>query len=58
MTQLLWHKKMGKETPLEIESPDAWSDNVGGCWGEQMILRVEVCKHRICGLTYTQFPRN
>ena len=56
-SHLLWHKRIGKETRLEVESPDPWFEDAGGCQREGMILRVAVGKYKICDLTYSQVPR-
>lgn len=51
-----WHNKIGKEIPLEIKSTSAWSKDTGWCQGKQIVLRVDIGKHKLCGLT--QAPRS
>lgn len=37
-----WHKNIEEEAPLEVESPDAWSEDAGECQRKEMFFRVEL----------------
>lgn len=53
-----WYNKIRKEIPLEIKSLGAWSEDAGGCQAKEIVLKVEVGKHKITGFTDSPVSRS